>query len=246
MRQRAAKGQPLRIAARDWNDMLDLLAVDLSRRPDMRLRDRDLMLCRNDSGADVDRFGVLHITGVVIAQADNADEFYARPVLKGDEPDAPTDYIDAWAIAYEPIKNGKYGRVIVDGVTPALIDVTDAAHRWATIKDAYATKLASGVYGRARILHKPSGTGDKWCIIRMNDPGPEALYGKLDAALSAGSSATMSIWWHNGTVLADTTENVTVYDWLLGSGESIDSATKVIATMNQYDNRYYVTAAECD
>lgn len=67
------------------------------------------------------------------------------------------------------------------------------------------------------------------------------LFGKLDGSLSEGSSATMSIW--AGDPLVDTTDNITVYDWFLGSGESIDSGKKV--KVEFYSDKWYVTAAEC-
>lgn len=66
-------------------------------------------------------------------------------------------------------------------------------------------------------------------------------WGKLDGALSQGSSATMSIW--AGDPLADTGDNITVYDWLLGSGESIASGKKVKAEF--ICGKWYATSAEC-
>ena len=77
-----------------------------------------------------------------------------------------------------------------------------------------------------------------WMLI---DGGSRILMGKLDGSLSQGSSATMSIWM--GSTLTDTGDNITVYDWLLGSGESIDSGKKVKA--EYYCGKWYVTAAEC-
>ena len=69
--------------------------------------------------------------------------------------------------------------------------------------------------------------------------------GKLDGALSFGGSATMSVWWWNGSAEADTTVNVTVYDWLLVSGQSIASGTQVTAAWDARSGRYYVTGAQC-
>jgi hypothetical protein len=66
-------------------------------------------------------------------------------------------------------------------------------------------------------------------------------FGKLDGVLNQGSSATMSIW--AGDPLADTGDNITVYDWFLGSGESIASGKKVKAEF--ICGKWYATAAEC-
>jgi hypothetical protein len=69
------------------------------------------------------------------------------------------------------------------------------------------------------------------------------LIGKLDAELTAGGSATMSIWTGAGGSESDSTENVTVYDWLLGSGQTVASGKKVVVA---YINGVpYVIAAEC-
>jgi hypothetical protein len=71
--------------------------------------------------------------------------------------------------------------------------------------------------------------------------------GKLDGALTFGGSATMSVWEHSGSAEVDTTENITVYDWLLASGQTVASGRKVVAhqmkTASGY--RWYVTSAEC-
>ena len=67
--------------------------------------------------------------------------------------------------------------------------------------------------------------------------------GKLDGTLSFGGSATMSVWQWNGSAEADTGENVTVYDWLLSSGQTVASGTQVTAF---YDGvRWYLDGAQC-
>ncbi len=67
--------------------------------------------------------------------------------------------------------------------------------------------------------------------------------GKLDGTLTDASSATMSVWIHNGTAFVDSGENITVNDWLLGSGQTIASGKKVIAA--SVFGTLIVIAAEC-
>jgi hypothetical protein len=67
--------------------------------------------------------------------------------------------------------------------------------------------------------------------------------GKLDGTLSYTSSATLSIWAWNGSADADTTINITVYDWLLSSGQSIASGTQVVAA--HVGGRWRVIGAQC-
>lgn len=69
--------------------------------------------------------------------------------------------------------------------------------------------------------------------------------GKLDGTLNQGSSATMSIWAYNGSAEADTTENVTVYDWMLPASGTIASGIKITAKFYRDSGRFYVTSAEC-
>lgn len=55
------------------------------------------------------------------------------------------------------------------------------------------------------------------------------MWGKLDAALTAGDSATMSIWELNSSdAEADTTANVTVWDVLMATGKQLPSGAKVV------------------
>lgn len=77
----------------------------------------------------------------------------------------------------------------------------------------------------------------KWVAVTRN----QVLLGILDESLSQGSSTTMSVY--QGDPLADTGVDITVYDWFLGSGESIASGKKIKAEF--ICGKWYVTAAEC-
>lgn len=68
------------------------------------------------------------------------------------------------------------------------------------------------------------------------------LWGKLDTTLSAGSSATMSVWESDGVTQTDTGDNVTVYDMVLGSGSIAAGKRVATAVMNGFN---VVIAAEC-
>lgn len=97
----------------------------------------------------------------------------------------------------------------------------------------------------ARYAGSPIGvTAAGKMLLRVIPAADWVVRGKLDGSLSAGGSATMSIWYYNGSAQADTGANVTVYDWLLASG-SIASGKKVMAFYDARDGRYYVGAAEC-
>lgn len=55
------------------------------------------------------------------------------------------------------------------------------------------------------------------------------MWGKLDEALLAGDSATMSIWELNSSdTEADTSANVDVWDIIMATGKQLPSGAKVI------------------
>ena len=172
-------GQPLTFPARLYNDLVALRdAWKLGR---LGLSQRDLnrgkgQLIRNDSGGDLDQFSVLGITGVVFEQSDNAAEFKSNPTLKGTTPVLATD-AGKFAVLIEPCKDGKFARCIVDGVTTALVDIIDTDDEYCDIADAQSDTLTSYGLASARIIHKPSGIGDKWCVIQLGvRHGPATRY----------------------------------------------------------------------
>jgi hypothetical protein len=71
-------------------------------------------------------------------------------------------------------------------------------------------------------------------------PGTQWHLGKLDGPLSAGSSATVSLWGTSGGAHVDSGIDVTAYDWLLGAGESLAAATTVVVLQHAQSRRWYV------
>ncbi len=78
-------------------------------------------------------------------------------------------------------------------------------------------------------------------------PGLNMQIGRLDATLTQGSSATVSVWeWNEGGgAFADSTVNHTAYDWMLGSGESLEALTRVVLIQHLQSRKYLVIAAAC-
>lgn len=83
---------------------------------------------------------------------------------------------------------------------------------------------------------------------RINPPIPAlpgSQYGKLDGALAAGSSATVSRYYWNGSAWADTTSNDTVYAPPLLTSGSIASGKWVEYYWNIAASRFIVCGREC-
>lgn len=126
---------------------------------------------RNNSGADVDRFGVLGLDGVVYDVTDNAENYKNKAVLDGVEPTA-ADHETRFVVLDETLKDGVIGRAHASGVCIANVDMQAEGDTHAGITDGDVTKLTSGS-GPVEILHAPAGTGEKLCIVRLNaSPSP--------------------------------------------------------------------------
>jgi hypothetical protein len=70
--------------------------------------------------------------------------------------------------------------------------------------------------------------------------GPQMILGVLDGIMSYQGSATVSIW--DGT--SDTGQDITAYDWLLSSGQSLANGKKVVV-LPHANGKYYVVGAQC-
>lgn len=121
---------------------------------------------RNDTEADLDRFGVLDVTEPIFTHADNPDEFWNRVAFKGAEPSATTR--GRIAIALGPIADGAIGRAVFAGVVVCKVDVTDANTTFAAEISGDAEKLRTRAEGGIEILWRESGSsGTKWAVVRI-------------------------------------------------------------------------------
>lgn len=184
------------LPSRPWNAMIAHLR---GAPPPMGLGDRapteGIVPVRNDSGNDVDRFGVLGMDGVIVTQDDNEDEFYNRPTLTGVTPGLA--HPGRFIILQEPAADGEIVRGMIAGVTPVLINVVDEGDRYADVEDDpdYAgVRLKSALSGVARILWKESGTAEKWAYLQFPVAGPTLLGGKV---VSGGVRNTSNAAWQS-------------------------------------------------
>jgi hypothetical protein len=118
----------------------------------------------NNSGSDCTEFGILKADDIVFTPTDNANYWNIRQIFDGN---TPTDDC-IFGIAQTPIKNTKSGPVMLSGVTPCTINVSDENHGYA-IAGTSVDKLESASSGPAQILWKESGTGDKNAVVRLSN-----------------------------------------------------------------------------
>lgn len=220
MTEKASKGEPLRIEATTWNTLVDVAAAHRARQTPFgskgttyRPPDTDVVLVKNDSGGDRDRFSVLGIDTPIIAPSDNQAEFDNRPAFSASLP-AAANHVGGWCLLIEPIASGRVGRAVVSGVTPAIITVNDVSDHYVDIADG-DDELSSGQWGAARILWKESGTGSgKRAIIRVGDAYWERRF-ELKTELTLGGTATAHpLRWTGSSYTPDTASaaDFTVYD----------------------------------
>jgi len=120
----------------------------------------NVVLVRNESDADLPRFAILGIEGVIIEPGPaedgyNTAEFKRRPALRGAAItwDDPYAYHGRFVIAREPIPAGKIGYAVIRGITPGIVIIHDEAHTAADTAPG-SQYLQSGFAGAARILWK--------------------------------------------------------------------------------------------
>jgi len=210
MTRRVNRGDPLRIRAEDWNKTLDLIRRASGgdpptdgQAPPRAASSQTAVLIRNDTGADVARFGVLGIDAPLIAADAELAEFQTAVRLAGVTP-SETAHQGAFAIALEPIANAEIGRAVVSGVVQCQVSMTAEGDPFAEVKDADATQLVSGPTGSARILWAEAGTGTKWAIVALGSAATAGFWAQLTAFDDPGWSWEAREVQSDGTIVAPT------------------------------------------
>ena len=167
-------GDKLRIPAAAYNASVDAARSQQGREHDRSAdpkpadrRDSGIVLVKNASGADRQRFDVLSISGVVFSPSANLEAFQNRPVFIGVTPAAAAP--GKFVVLLAPAKANAIAHAAVASLTVVRVNVTDASHGFADVKDNDATQLQSSASGTARILWREGGTGSQWALVRLGD-----------------------------------------------------------------------------
>jgi hypothetical protein len=130
---------------------------------------------KNDSGTDVDRFGVLGIDEPIILPDENENEFAMRVALKCVTPSAggssEDDNRGRFVICAEPIANGKIGRAFIAGVCACKLQDNSGSNGFVEIIDGNVERLQLADSGSAVVLWKDESSGGEWAIIRLGGGG---------------------------------------------------------------------------
>lgn len=200
-------GDPLRIRASTFNTMLDAAADFARRRNNIAAEarperpDRDVILVRNNSGADRDRFDVLGLDEPLILPDDNLPEFQSRMAFSGITPALPT-HAGRFCILLEPLPAGAIGRALVSGVGVARVAIADPNDAFADVLADDGSKLGTGHYGAARLLWSAGTSGTQWAVVQLAaaDGARLRLFEMTDALDCGGTAAALERRWLDGVL----------------------------------------------
>ena len=181
-------GQRLEVPAAAYNAFLDAARrergrmLDTGQDRDADGRKYDVIKVRNASGGDVPRFGVLALTGPIIAPYPEPAEFQAQVAMDGETPVGPDR---PFAILLEPLADGAIGRAVVAGIVPVRL-TTDGPPGlgYAVPIDGSVINLRPAAAGPARIVW----TDGEWALVHLGLDEP-LLRIRLTASLVPKGSA---------------------------------------------------------
>lgn len=245
MARKVKPGDPLRIAAPDWNTLLDMADAYRGSQPGAMPSGKlgvtsagVIVPVKNATGSDVARYHAAAVSAPLYTHTENADTFLNQLALSGVAMTA--DYFGRFAVFQEATPSGKLGRALIQGITVAEITVVHADHDRVDIDTASGSKLVSAFYGAGEILYKESGTGTKWAIVRVGafeSPELKAVAGEF---IAAGSSGDAEIQLDGSG-----SETVTAYLNWMHNDVGVDSGCELFIRFFKDENKYVIMGAAC-
>lgn len=192
MLKHVQRGDLLRIAADDWNRVIDATrahyeAQGAARRPVSMSASlpAGTILVKNATGQDQPRFAVLGINAPIIPPEDNLDEFQRQVALSCVTPTA--EHARRFVILQEPLASGGIGRACASGVTNVKIqtddpDVTEILT--AGIAEGETNWLIAGGHGCTVLWAEEESQpeGWRWAIVRLGDSGRDIFPARITSA----------------------------------------------------------------
>lgn len=201
-------GDAFEPSASAWNALIDAAQALRKQQQGQRFPDRqtvrqaDVILVKNISGAAVNRGGVLGISAPLVLPSDNLDEFKTHPVLSCTTP-AVASHLGNFVVAMEPIGSGETGLAAISGVVPVKLYVDAVDNTFADVNEGNAANLLAGGCGSARVLWKATGTGEVWALVNLGGGAVERIIAftlteDIGATTAGLASATFNGWVASG------------------------------------------------
>ena len=129
----------------------------------------------NDSGGDLVEYGIAGIdqpsyTPPTIGGSNEADDAVLQAPVVRVETATEADHAGKFVITLGPIGDGERGQAVIMGLTWCRVDLQAESDTTAGVKDGEAEMLEGGKPGPT-IVWKPSGTGEKWCLVLLGGGG---------------------------------------------------------------------------
>jgi len=180
-----------------------------------RLDYRDRLSVRNDTGEPRLRFDAIGLADPVVTPDEDLVSFQGEPIVKGILPvnSSHTGHWDGlWGILLDDLAVDEIGVLLLTGVVPVSIDLTETWHPRADIIVGDSSRLRSYPGGAARILWVDrTSPGESWGLVRIGVAPILTYRGKLNQTLSPGGSAPMSLYYRGESSYSDEYVDVTVY-----------------------------------
>lgn len=171
MLRKVHNGQKLKIPAGSYNAMIDAAEYyrkqlhDVGQSSHNSALNNNIVLIKNNTGGNINRFSILGIGGSEIDPAN--ENFQNSTAFTGNFPSWANHTNGRFVITTEPIAAGKFGHAYICGISVVLIDVIAETHYCADIIGGNTDNLQSCKLGAAIILYKQAGTGLKWAVIKF-------------------------------------------------------------------------------
>lgn len=227
-------GDQLTCTATEFNDMLRAgsraRADQFTQREIDRLSIPRQAMIRLQLHADCERFEAVGIgpplpdtTGTTFPKGWGIDLVFESTTLQARFP---------FAILQEPGKEGKIVWAMVEGCSPALVEIQSGSHQnYAAIDGGILKSFADGP---ARILYKPTGTGSLACVIQMGFEHVRNFVGEATAAIAAGALGSVASLDDSRTVQARN-----------HAADPVASGSKVAVQWDDIELEYYISMEFC-
>lgn len=238
MTHKAVPNRPLIVKAGEYNDAMEagqwfakqraLGASVISSIPGVN---PCVVRVRNDTGGDLLAGSVLELTTTPLTTLTRENIWLSAVSRYGSDPSC--------AVLLEAIPYNAWGAAQVAGCCLASVNIVDADNTHARVQ-AGSTTLQGDFGGWARILHKPSGTGTKTCVVLLACGEQIVRRATASGTINAASSGTASIYV-GGSVKG----TATVYNDWISTPANIPNGTELYVQYFHDEDKWRIVGAEC-
>lgn len=193
--EKVSPGDGLRYPADFFNLQIDMAEAFQRRQrsadadgPQFRAARGQVVYVKNSTAYDLNQFAALRITGILFSPSDRLIEFKTNWAFTANSTGNDRDPL---CVFQEPVKAGKIARAVVDGMTPAKVQVNTNGHNCAILDTGVTTgRLKTDVNRGAEIVYKAGTSGEQWAIVRLMLPSKRTTRykGQLQGAMASGDS----------------------------------------------------------